>query len=133
MKLLRSVRPYLADYLYPHAQMLQRLSAHYRAFKKHTHMKDIKDKQWGDYLKDRQFIGAELLNRKEALDAFLMNPEHACEHFPELREDLVTFFALCTNPHVNDNGTEKTAGGKKAGEWERAQIWAQEQINAEGQ
>lgn len=81
---------------------------------------------WLSYLKSSAPASdAEVLKRREALEAFLLHPEGACLAFPDLRKDLITFFSQSSNPFLDHSG--KAQEGTSYEQWDRAISWAKSQ------
>lgn len=71
-----------------------------------------------------------IMQRRRAIKSFLANPEGALQRFPNLSNDLITFFSQSTNPHQNDE-TGLPARGREVDfeKWKVAQEWAQSHLN----
>jgi hypothetical protein len=56
---------------------------------------------------------------------FIIDPAEAIRQFPDLRDELITFFSLSTNPNINST-THLPQNGREAdfAQWDIAQEWA---------
>ena len=86
---------------------------------------DDKELPPGDRFVPEGVTGDNLEMRRQALRSFLQNPEAAVELYPGLKNELITFFQLSSNPYTG-TGSNAPASGKEAeyALWEAARQWA---------
>jgi hypothetical protein len=66
-----------------------------------------------------------LVQRRQAIQLFLVNPQSAIELYPQLEEDLIVFFSQSSNPHADDR-TGLPISGREDDyhRWAAVQHWA---------
>jgi hypothetical protein len=66
-----------------------------------------------------------MVQRRLAIQSFLVDPASAIQLYPQLGTDLVSFFSQSSNPHINDE-TGLPVRGREADyeKWRIAQVWA---------
>jgi hypothetical protein len=70
-------------------------------------------------------LNAQLVQRRQAIQLFLSNPQAAIDLYPHLEEELVTFFSQSSNPHMDDTTGEPIAGREEEfNKWDAVRHWA---------
>jgi hypothetical protein len=87
--------------------------------------------QWLSYLPSDESGVSDTNSRREALQYFLQDPERACQLFPSLKKDLVTFFSQSSNPHKREDGSPISGREDDFAKWEAAHRWAAEHNTAQ--
>ena len=70
-----------------------------------------------------------IVRRRRAIQLFVDNPEEAIQLYPELKADLIIFFAHSSNPNLNTVTGLPTAGQESEfDKWKEAQKWADQRL-----
>lgn len=66
-----------------------------------------------------------MVQRRLAIQSFLVNPAGALQLYPTLSDDLLSFFSQSSNPHINEATGLPVKGRETDYErWRTAQQWA---------